>query len=437
MGNFIMIFEEILRHSKVQFLHFLRHLVERNKIAYTYLGFRSNGGIVMPKSVWLLIIGMLVNVTGVSFLWPLNTIYLHDHLGKSLTIAGLVLMANAGAGIVGNLLGGYLFDRIGGYKSIMLGNVITIVGLIGLTIWHGWPHYVWFLTIMGFSGGIVFPSMYAMVGTAWPEGGRKAFNAIYLAQNLGVAIGPAVAGIIADYSFNYIFLANLGMYILFFFIALFGFRKFDIASDRHTSVINEGKSIRNKAPFYALLIVTSGYLICWLVYVQWQSTIATFTQDLGITLKQYSLLWSINGLLILAAQPIIQPIVKRLEHRVKAQLVLGIIIMMISFIIVGYAQAFSMFVTAMVILTIGEMFVWPAVPTLASQLAPKGREGFYQGIVNSTATIGRMLGPLVGGVLVDLYGMTVMFLILTTFMALAIIPSLLYDLPLKKTESQG
>jgi MFS family permease len=290
---------------------------------------------------------------------------------------------------------------------------------------------------MGFSGGIVFPSMYAMVGTAWPEGGRKAFNAIYLAQNLGVAIGPAVAGIIADYSFNYIFLANLGMYLLFFFIALFGFRKFDIASDRHTSVINEGKSIRNKAPFYALLIVTSGYLICWLVYVQWQSTIATFTQDLGITLKQYSLLWSINGLLILAAQPIIQPIVKRLEHRVKAQLVLGIIIMMISFIIVGYAQAFSMFVTAMVILTIGEMFVWPAVPTLASQLAPKGREGFYQGIVNSTATIGRMLGPLVGGVLVDLYGMTVMFLILTTFMALAIIPSLLYDVPLKKTESQG
>jgi MFS family permease len=380
---------------------------------------------------------MLVNVTGHSFLWPLNTIYLHDHLGKSLTVAGLVLMANAGAGIVGNLLGGYLFDQIGGYKSIMLGNVITIVGLLGLTIWHGWPHYVWFLTIMGFSGGIVFPSMYAMVGTAWPEGGRKAFNAIYLAQNLGVAIGPAVAGIIADYSFNYIFLANLGMYLLFFFIALFGFRKFDIASDRHTSVINEGKSIRNKAPFYALLIVTSGYLICWLVYVQWQSTIATFTQDLGITLKQYSLLWSINGLLILAAQPIIQPIVKRLEHRVKAQLVLGIIIMMISFIIVGYAQAFSMFVTAMVILTIGEMFVWPAVPTLASQLAPKGREGFYQGIVNSTATIGRMLGPLVGGVLVDLYGMTVMFLILTTFMALAIIPSLLYDVPLKKTESQG
>lgn len=119
----------------------------------------------MPRIVWLLIIGMLVNVTSSSFLWPLNTIYLYGHLGKSLSIAGLILMANAGAAIIGNLLGVYLFDRIGGYKSIMLGIIITIIALVGLTIWHGWQHYVWFLTVMGFSGGIVFPSINTEVQT--------------------------------------------------------------------------------------------------------------------------------------------------------------------------------------------------------------------------------------------------------------------------------
>ena len=119
----------------------------------------------MPKAVWLLIIGMLVNVTGNSFLWPLNTIYIHDYLGKSLTVAGLVLMANAGAGVVGNLLGGFLFDRIGGYKSIISGILLSVFALACLVIWHDWPQYVLFLTILGFSGGIVFPSMYAMVGT--------------------------------------------------------------------------------------------------------------------------------------------------------------------------------------------------------------------------------------------------------------------------------
>lgn len=386
----------------------------------------------MPKRVWLLIIGMLVNVTGNSFLWPLTTIYMHDYLGKSLSVAGLVLMVNAAAAIVGNLLGGALFDKFGGYRSVMGGIILTTLALTGLTIWHDFTQFVVFYTIIGFGGGIVFPSMYAMVGTVWPEGGRKAFNAIYLAQNVGVAVGPALAGFLAAFSFNYIFAANLGMYILFFFIALFGFKSLSIAPTSHTSVFNEKKKIRKRAPFNALMIVCVGYLLCWIGYVQWQSTISAYTQQIGITLPQYSLLWTINGLLIVAGQPFIQPIIKRIEDNIKRQLVIGIAIMMVSYMVVAFAEEFSTFVIAMVILTIGEMFVWPAVPALANQLAPKGREGFYQGIVNSVATSGRMIGPLFGGLMVDLYGMSALFLVITILVGAAIITSMLYDRPLKK-----
>ncbi|MGE7918644.1 MDR family MFS transporter [Viridibacillus sp. NPDC093762] len=391
----------------------------------------------MPKSVWLLIIGMLVNVTGSSFLWPLNTIYMHDHLGQSLSVAGLVLMANAAAGVVGNLLGGYLFDRYGGYKAIMFGIVVTILGLIGLTVWHGWPHYVWFLTLIGFSGGVVFPSMFAMVGTAWPEGGRRGFNAIYLAQNLGVAIGPALAGVVASYSFDYLFSANLLMYIVFFFIAFFGFRSMGEQSVGPTSVVSESKRVKDKSSFIALLIISSGFLFSWIAYSQWTTTISSYTQDLGISLKQYSLLWTVNGLLIVIGQPLINPIVKKLEHLMKAQLVLGISIYIVSFIVVSFAESFQMFMVAIIILTFGEMFVWPAIPTIASTLAPKGRDGFYQGVVNSAAMIGRMVGPFIGGVLADQLGMHIMFIVLTIFLAIAIVPYVMYDRPLKekKTES--
>lgn len=40
----------------------------------------------IPKSVWWLVIGMALNITGSSFLWPLNTIYMKQELGKSLTV---------------------------------------------------------------------------------------------------------------------------------------------------------------------------------------------------------------------------------------------------------------------------------------------------------------------------------------------------------------
>lgn len=86
----------------------------------------------MPRALKILIIGMFINVTGASFLWPLNTIYIHNHLGKSLTVAGLVLMLNSGASVAGNLCGGFLFDKIGGFKSIMLGIAITLASLMGL-----------------------------------------------------------------------------------------------------------------------------------------------------------------------------------------------------------------------------------------------------------------------------------------------------------------
>lgn len=55
----------------------------------------------MPRALKILIIGMFINVTGASFLWPLNTIYIHNHLGKSLTVAGIVLMLNSGASVAG------------------------------------------------------------------------------------------------------------------------------------------------------------------------------------------------------------------------------------------------------------------------------------------------------------------------------------------------
>ncbi|WP_277586184.1 MDR family MFS transporter [Psychrobacillus antarcticus] len=390
----------------------------------------------MPKVVWFLILGMFINTMGNSFLWPLHTIYMHDHLGQTLTMAGFVLMISAGTGVVGNLLGGYLFDRIGGYKSIMFGIILSMISLLFLTFWHGWPEYIWFVAILGFSGGIIFPSMYALVGSVWPEGGRRAFNAIYLAQNVGVALGPAVAGLVADHNINNIFLANLLTYVLFLLVAGVYYRKMSVAPNINASILKSSKKMKQKAPFYAMMIVSIGYMLTWIAYVQWTSTISTHVLDLGISLKQYSLLWTINGALIVVAQPLIKPIINRLENRIKTQMIIGIVIFMGSFVFVSFAEDYTMFIVAMVVLTIGEVFIWPAVPTLADQLAPKGREGFYQGIVNSMATIGRMIGPLAGGILVDVYGVQAMFLVFTLLIGLAIVPTLLYDRPLKKEATE-
>ncbi|MTH54492.1 MFS transporter [Bacillus mangrovi] len=384
----------------------------------------------MPRSLWLLVIGMIINVTGASFLWPLNTIYIHDELGKSLTVAGIVLMLNAGASVIGNLAGGVLFDKIGGYRSILLGIIITLTALSLMVFFHGWPYYVILLAIVGFGSGIVFPATYAMAGSVWPEGGRRSFNAIYVAQNAGVAIGSALGGLVASISFQWIFLANGLLYAIFFLVAFFGYRNIQ-ATVHSVALVTQKPAVKDRTKFTALAVLSVAYFLCWAAYVQWQSTIAAHTQTLNIDLKQYSLLWTINGLMIVLGQPLLSAFVKRFAKTLKTQMLIGMGIFMVSYGIAASAGEFTGFLAAMIILTVGEMLVWPAVPTIANDLAPKGREGFYQGFVNSTATAGRMVGPLLGGILVDVFNMPVMFAVLLGLLVVSFFITMVYDRGLK------
>ncbi|GAA0332598.1 MFS transporter [Bacillus carboniphilus] len=387
----------------------------------------------MPRSVWLLVIGMAVNVTGSSFLWPLNAIFINQHLGKTLTIAGVVLLLNQAASVAGNLIGGSLFDKLGGYRTIIVGTLFALLASIGLSFWHSWVPYILFLILIGFGSGMIFPAMYALAGSVWKEGGRRAFNAIYVATNLGVALGSALGGMVASFSFELIFIANASLFFVYFLIALIGYRSIEGTKGMSTSVLTHSGKVKSYTKLTALLVVCFGYMLIWIGYVQWQTTIAAYTQEIAISLKQYSLLWTINGALIVLGQPLLSKVVKHFRT-LKQQIIVGIFIFIIAFSVASVADAYIGFMTAMVIMTIGEMLIWPAVPTIAQSLAPEGREGFYQGIVNSTATVGRMLGPLVGGLLADQYGMNMLFITLSVLFVLSIFTTLLYDRGLKRVE---
>lgn len=381
----------------------------------------------MPKEIWWLVIGMAINITGASFLWPLNTIYMNEELDKSLSTAGLVLMVNSFGMIVGNLLGGTLFDKLGGYRTIMLGTIVSLCATILLNFFHGWPWYAIWLIMLGFGGGMIIPAIYAMAGAVWPQGGRQTFNAIYLAQNIGVALGAALGGFVAELSFNYIFMANLAMYVIFFFIALFQFNMDYQATVKHQETLENVAHIQNKKHFTALILLCVMFAQCWIAYVQWQTTIASFTQSIGISMSQYSLLWTVNGVLILVGQPLILPIIHLIKGQLKKQLYFGLVVFILSFFVTSFATSFSIFVVGMVIMTFAEMFVWPAVPTIANNLAPKGREGVYQGIVNSASTVGKAFGPLVGGILVDVFNMQIMFLSMIGLLVIAMAFLTIYD----------
>lgn len=315
---------------------------------------------------------------------------------------------------------------------------LTLIGSVTLSINHGLLPYSILLVVIGFGSGMTQPVMFAMAGSVWPEGGRRAFNAIYVARNFGVALGASLAGYVADISFDYVFIANASLFAVFFMIVLLTFRPMESERNRRmsTSVLEQYDQVKSKSAFTGLLILSAGFLVAWLVYSQWQSTIASHTQDLGIPLNQYSLIWAINGALIVAGQPLVKLLVDRVTS-LKTHIYLGAGIFLMSFIVASFAEDFSMFAVSMVILTFGEMLIWPAVPSLANNLAPKGRTGFYQGFVNSVAAAGRMTGPLVGGLIVDLYDIHVLFFVLFGLLIIPFVTTKLFDRGMERDVSSS
>ncbi|MBT2734462.1 MFS transporter [Bacillus sp. ISL-7] len=365
-----------------------------------------------PRSLKVLLLAMLVNSTGMAFLWPLHTIYITQGIGKTLSEAGLVLMLHSGAEIIGSFLGGYLYDRIRGKRTLLLA-VLTSASLIFIiSIGLSWPIYILSMVLLGLGIGTIFPPIYALAGVVWKEGGIKSFNLIYLVLNFGVAVGTSLGGIVAQFSFRYVFWVNGLTYLLFIFIVWFALDEREPvyeATEKEDAALTQKKEVcHTKQSFHSLFILCLGFMFCWVTYIQWQTSISNYMHQLGFPLSAYSALWTINGLLILLGQPLIQWFMARLKRPVKWQLLSGVIFFMLTFALLSHSQSYGGFVTGMVIMTIGEILIFPAVPAIADRLAPLNRRGMYQGLVSGAANVGRTIGPFLGGLLYDGFGSLVL-----------------------------
>lgn len=371
-----------------------------------------------PRAIWILIIGMAIQSTGMSFFWPFTTIYVHSDLHHSVAAAGVILMFQSGASVLGSTIGGRLFDRLGGKPTITLGIFGAIITLLILFVVPGFWSYASLVALFGLFTGLISPSMYAFSVTVWPEGGRQAFNAIYVAQNLGVAIGSLTAGLVAQAGgIRSTFLVNAALLAVFFGLVALGFR--GPAFRPRPDVVVHRRGGHGKAPrriLIAPLLLLVGLILDWTAYSQWTSTTSSYIHQEGISLPLYSLLWTINGAVILLGQPLIQWLTARLPDS-KRQLLVGNVFFLMSFGVLILSHQYAGYIVAMLFTTLGEMLVWPGVPTRTYQITPNEQVGFYQGLVGGAGSAGRMIGPLLGGLLFGAVSRPTLYLIMTAIFA--------------------
>ena len=350
------------------------------------------------KLKWVALASLLNN-TGAAFLWPLTTMYMHNYLHESLTTAGIVMLFISICMMAGNYLGGWLFDHWDQYKTAVLGVSLSTLAIFALIFEHGWPWFAVLMMLNSFGDGMNMTIVNSYGSLVSAHSSRYVFNYIYMAYNVGVVIGTLAVGVLLPISVVLVFSVAAVFYGLLMLVVIFALNV-QVKLPAKAAAVKRSQATRSHHRILVLIwLILIYYTTIHLSYSLWESVMAVHMTNMGIPFYAYSLLWTLNGVLIIVGQPL----VNKLSPYIKLsnQIMVGLLIFASSFLLLIFARSLWAFALDFVILTVGEMTSFAGLPAWISQLTTVNETGHYQGLLNITMSIGRAIGPLYGGFVID------------------------------------
>lgn len=350
------------------------------------------------KLKWVALASLLNN-TGAAFLWPLTTMYMHNYLHESLTTAGIVMLFISICMMAGNYLGGWLFDHWDQYKTAVLGVSLSTLAIFALIFEHGWPWFAVLMMLNSFGDGMNMTIVNSYGSLVSAHSSRYVFNYIYMAYNVGVVIGTLAVGVLLPISVVLVFSVAAVFYGLLMLVVIFALNV-QVKLPAKAAAVKRSQATRSHHRILVLIwLILINYTTIHLSYSLWESVMAVHMTNMGIPFYAYSLLWTLNGVLIIVGQPL----VNKLSPYIKLsnQIMVGLLIFASSFLLLIFARSLWSFALDFVILTVGEMTSFAGLPAWISQLTTVNETGHYQGLLNITMSIGRAIGPLYGGFVID------------------------------------
>jgi MFS family permease len=164
----------------------------------------------LPRPLYVLFAGTMITRLG-AFVFPFLTIYLSEARGYTVDRVGLILSVGSVGLLLGNFTGGWLTDGWSRKRTLVVALLLNAAGFAGLGFEHasGWT-YAAFL-FLGYGGsGMYTPAANTLIADLAPEGVRPfAYTVNYVCINLGMALGPLLAGFLAAFSYTWIFVGDV------------------------------------------------------------------------------------------------------------------------------------------------------------------------------------------------------------------------------------
>lgn len=357
------------------------------------------------REIWILTFITFINRAGTMVL-PFLSKYLKEDLNFTYSQVGWIMVCFGLGSMLGSWLGGKLSDKIGFYK-IMVFSLFTS-GLLFFTI-----QFITSFTGLCFAmfsimtiADMFRPAMFVSLGTyAKPENRARAFTLVRLAVNLGFAAGPALGGlIIMGIGYQGLFWVDGSsciISILIFAMLVKERKKPEVhGSGQHQETIVT--SVFKDRIFWLFLFVSFATAM---IFFQIFTTLPLYHNEMyGLTEFQTGLLMTMNGLLIFFLEmPLVSIFERNSVNKIKL-IFWGSLMMTFSFVVLLMNVWVGVLVISMILMTFGEIFIFPFSNSFALSRAPKGHEGRYMGFFTMSFSLAHIGSSKVGMELIARFG---------------------------------
>ncbi|MFI5828152.1 MFS transporter [Streptomyces sp. NPDC051578] len=357
-------------------------------------GLRTNVASLRPIAALLATVALSRSAV---VLYPFYGVYLaSERQGLTVDLIGLIVgMFGLGALIAG-VASGALAARVREQRLAVMG----LAGVAGIVVVISFTTQLWVLAALtalwGFCYELVNPIAYTLVARVMPEAQRRfAFSAVRLAINLGMGIGPVIAGILFNVSPGLLPWGTAIGYVVSALILARARIAVSSASDGEQDAAASGSGGVQGRPglrFWSFLAATTPIHLAYAL----PSTVASVyvIHTLGQSAGWASAIFAVNAFMVLTCEMALNHAMLELSRRTS--LLIGYACATVGFVLMGFGghQTWLLLV-ATAVWTVGEMIVYPVMPDHISAITPDRLKVRNMGFYTAHFNLGVVLAPLI------------------------------------------
>lgn len=354
----------------------------------------------LPVPVWRLSIGLFLNRAGTMVL-PFLSLYLVRELRFDADAAATALAVYGLGSVVGSYAGGAVAGRLGTLRVQRWSLVLAGAGFLLVSQLRGFLVLTAALFLVNAVSDAYRPAcVTAIVEASPPELRPRAMGLMRLAANAGMAVGPAVGGLLAAIDYGWIF---VGEAVTCWVAAVWLWRSMREAEPpRHEGGAAAGGagSLWREGRFLAILGLV---LVMTLVLFQVFATLPLYlAESYGLSESQVGVIFAWNAALIVAFEMVL---IKLLERRRPEHVMgLGMFLMCAGFGLLPLGSGLFYAAFTVMVWTVGEMLSLPFSNVLVAEYAGAGRAGKAIGMYSAVFSVSMILAPVVGLGIFETFG---------------------------------